>query len=195
MAKKENIVAAIKAHLRRPKRVLLSAHQQEMWKRIDHAWALLIDTKNVKTDVEKVDVLCYTHKVSTNMGYLYMAYAKELYGDIQEGNKSANRAIIYAYAVEAFKMAQQTRNAAAMAAAVGQMVKILGLDREEPDTPDFSNIQPPKIVAELPPEAQKHILILVQAGVVDLNKKIPIEDAEIITDESPTSTGKLPQAG
>jgi hypothetical protein len=167
--------------------VELTEDHKELWKRIDHAWALLVDTKNVKTDVEKTDVLCYTYKVALNTAYQYLQWAKELYGDIQDGNKSANRAIVFAYAQEAFKMGSMTRNAGAMSSAVAQMVKILGLDRDEPELPDFSKIKPPTIVLGLPEETQKQLLMLVQAGVVDLTKSAPAKDAEFIdiTDYSP----------
>jgi hypothetical protein len=193
MAKKR-VVEAIRAHLRRPKRVELTEDQKELWRRIDHAWALLVDTKNVKTDVEKTDVLCYTYKVALNTAYQYLQWAKELYGDFQEGNKSANRAIVFAYAQEAFRMGVMTRNAGAMASAVSQMTKILGLDRDEPDTPDFSQINPPTVILGLPEETQKQLLLLVQAGVVDLTKSRSAQDAEYI-DITDVNSGELSKPG
>lgn len=186
---KEKIVDAIRAHLRRPERVKLSADQQELWKRLDHAWALLTDTKKVRTDVEKVDILKYKYQVTTRMGYEYLAWAKDLYGDILEGNKTAQRAIVYGYAQETLKLAMITKNATAMNGAITNMIKILGLDQVEVDAPDFSNIQPPTVVLGLPKETQDNLLKLVSAGVVDLNGgEIKVKDAEFI-DITPTDQG------
>lgn len=189
---KQKITDVIRAHWRRPTRVQLTPDQQELLKRIDHAWALIADTKEIKTDVEKTDVLRYKYGVALNTAYQYLAWARELYGDIQEGNKSAHRAVIYAYAVEAFRMGVLTKNAAAMASAVAQMVKIMGLDRDEPEMPDFSKIKPPTIVLGLPEETQKQLLILVQAGVVDLTQKPAAKDAEYI---DITPAGELSKGG
>lgn len=175
---KDQVVEAIRKHLRRPTRVQLTDSQKKLWEKIDHAWALLSDTKVIRTDVEKVDVIRHVHKVSTRTAYLYLQYAKELYGDVLEGKKEAERAIVYNYAVEAFKLAMAKGKPEAMSSAVSNMVKILGLDRDTQDAPDFKDIQPPTISVALPEETQKSLLKLVNAGVVDLNKMMPVEDAE-----------------
>lgn len=167
-------VEAIRKHLRNP-RVKLTAEQETLWKRIDHAWALLVDTRQVRTDVEKVDALRHIYNVGKTTAYNYLGWAKDLYGDLQEGKKSAHRAIVYAYAQETFRKAMLTDNASAMAAIVGQMVKIFGLDRDEVDTPDFSNIEPPTVVLGLPEESKQQLLLLVQAGVIDLNNTRPTQ--------------------
>ena len=173
----KRVVEAIRAHMRNP-RNKLTKEQERLWKCIDHAWALLVDTKSMRTDVEKVDALRHLYNIGQRTAYEWLSWAKELYGDVMEGNKAAHRAIVYQYAQETFRKAALTNNAGAMASAVAQMVKILGLDREEPDTPDFGNIQPPPIILTLPAEAQKQLMILSNAGVIDLNSKPNVEDAE-----------------
>jgi hypothetical protein len=186
---KEKIVDAIRAHFRRPERVKLTDEQKELWKRIDHAWALLTDTKKLRTDVEKVDILKYKHQITTRMGYEYLSWAKDLYGDILEGNKTAQRAIVYGYAQETLKLAMITKNASAMNGAVANMIKILGLDQPESEAPDFSNIQPPTVVLGLPKETQEGLLKLVNAGVVDLTgAEMRVKDAEFI-DITPANPG------
>lgn len=99
--------------------------------------------------------------------------AISLFGDVQKAEKEGIRYIVYEYAVEVFRKAKQKDDFKAMARAVDTMAKIMGLDKESPDIPDFEKLKPSMIVVGLPEDQVKRLDTMLAAGAVNFSQKLP----------------------
>jgi len=96
-----------------------------------------------------------------------------LFGDVQKAQKEGIRWIVYEYAVKVYQKAAAAGDMAAMNKAVSQMVKVMGLDRDDPEVPDMEKMKPSLVVLGLPEEQISQMQLLLDGGTVNFSKAQP----------------------
>jgi hypothetical protein len=91
---------------------------------------------------EAVRMHCEIEKVSIAVAYRDRHNATVVFGDIGSSKKDAYRNILYEYAFSTYKAAKEEGNYKQMNAAIANMIKIKGLDKEEIDLPDPEKLKP-----------------------------------------------------
>lgn len=99
--------------------------------------------------------------------------AISLFGDVQKAEKEGIRYIVFEYAVETFRQAKKNKDYKAMSRAVDTMSKVMGLDKESPDLPDFEKLKPSIIVVGLPENQVQRLDTILSAGAVNFSKELP----------------------
>jgi len=119
------------------------------------AFTLMLDT-GLKTDLQVAKVLVSTFNINERTAYNDIAASRRLFGDARRGAKDAERYLASENAKELFgkawNMFMTTKKYEWFAAAVSQQklhMKINGLDKDDPDLPDPSKINPPVQVLQI----------------------------------------------
>lgn len=124
----------------------------------------------IKSQKYIVGSLMKNFNISQSMAYKVLKESKQIFADLVEINKAIERNLAIEMAKEAYRRAVLRDNTTDMINATKALIKAAGLDREDPDLPDFSKIQPSVIVPMLPEGMEDSILQMLQTGAVDLNK-------------------------
>lgn len=159
-------------------RVELTPKHQEILQRVKAAYALMIDPENPHTRSEAAAVLEEEFGISERTAYDAVRIALNLYGDVNAAEKKGLRNLVFEYAQTTWRQAKQKGNEKAMAAAVATMVKIHGLDKEDPEMPEFEKLEPSVVVLNLPEGSMELLQGLLKGGIVNLNTMADAEDAE-----------------
>ena len=119
------------------------------------AFTLMLDT-GLKTDLQVAKVLVSTFNINERTAYNDIAASRRLFGDARRAAKDAERYLASENAKELFgkawNMFMTTKKYEWFAAAVSQQklhMKINGLDKDDPDLPDPSKINPPVQVLQI----------------------------------------------
>lgn len=81
--------------------------------------------------------------LSRAQAYRDIRNAKNMFGDINTSSKEGDRYILYELAMKTFQIAAKNHDTAEMNRSIANMIKIKGLDKDDPDLPSFDKIQPP----------------------------------------------------
>lgn len=168
----------------------LTPHDEEVWERIS-----LLRSLFTKRAFSVQDALPYWQKTFPHLSvptfYRDVRDCLKLFGDIFRSQKEGQRYMMYELGMRIFQAAAKEGDHRAMASAHNNMIRLLGLDRDDPDMPDFSKLQPSLIVTLLPKGMEDKIDQLLAGGVVNMNDlpgPTPTEDAEY--EEIDSRTGK-----
>lgn len=119
------------------------------------AFTLMLDT-GLKTDLQVAKVLVATFNINERTAYNDIAASRRLFGDARRAAKDAERYLASENAKELFgkawNMFMATKKYEWFVAAVSQQklhMKINGLDKDDPDLPDPSKINPPTQVLQI----------------------------------------------
>jgi hypothetical protein len=124
----------------------------------------------IKSQKYIVGSLMKTFNITQSTAYKVLKEAKLIFADLVEINKAIERNLAIEMAKESYRRAVLRDNTSDMVNATKALIKAAGLDKEDPDLPDFSKIQPSVIVPMLPEGMEDSILEMLQGGAVDLNK-------------------------
>jgi len=175
---KQNDVAVLRAFYRNEVQEL-TPHQEVVRKRYLQVQSML--SKGSPT-FEIVSVLEKDYKVSSAQAYRDIRNATNLYGDLRKAEKEGIRWILYDMVMEDYQDARGEGDRKAANAAMKNLITIAGVDREDPELPDFGKLQPPPIVLLFSEEMERQIAATEGKGVVDLTElflqKNAVEDAE-----------------
>ena len=175
------VLTAIKDYYLSGETVTLTPAQEAVRDRMSFAYATLGKYKSI-TQVK--DLLVREKGVSEAQAYRDINASINLFGDILKSSKEGHRYIVYEYAQKAFRIALDKEDVKGMNAAVANMTKLMGLDKIDPDMPDFGKLKQSVYALVLAPESQKQIdgLISTAQGSLDLSTLIKpsISDAEIL---------------
>ncbi|MEL7118627.1 MAG: hypothetical protein AAFO07_04280 [Bacteroidota bacterium] len=108
--------------------------------------------------------------------------SKLVFADMVQINKAIERNLAVEMAKENYRIAKLRHSLKEMNRATMALIKAAGLDREDPDIPDFEKIQPSIIIASLPEDMEDAILSTLKQGAIDLNqlpKTIDITHEEV----------------
>lgn len=151
-------------------RAKLTAKQEEIRQRLVAAHGLLCrfhsPTRAIKKHKKRWDL-------SDVQAWRDVRQAISLFGDVQKAEKEGIRYIVFEYSIETFRQAKKAKDFKAMARAVDTMTKIMGLDKESPDLPDFEKLKPAMIVVGLPDDQVQRLDTILAAGAVDLSQGLP----------------------
>lgn len=158
-------------------KVVLSDKQHEIYVRIKTAWTLLVGGE-ARSEIE--NVLINTYEVSEAQAWRDIRDATRIFGEVQKADKEGMRHLILMKAEKAYRLAELNDDVKGMNEAIKNMVKITGLEREDPDLPDFAKLEAHNYIIVMPPEQQEALRkMLTQPGSVDLNTVSDIEYEEL----------------
>lgn len=127
---------------------------------------------NYKTPLQSAPLLMAKFGISRAQAYRDIRNSTNLFGDINNTRKEGSRNILYEYAMKALQQASRDGNTTEMNRAVSNMIKIKGLDREDPNIPDFSRLEPTIQVIQLNPEFLEKYGHLIDAKVLSKMKTV-----------------------
>lgn len=171
----------------------LTEHQKEKLQQVRCAHALLLEARPVAKVTKKLMARFGLSRVSA---WRVIRMTEALFGAARKANKDYKRIIAENMAMEAYRMAKKKGNHRDMNAAIANYIKLNGLDREDPDLPDFSKLQPSLNIVVVNPEIEEGVLLMLGKGPVDiseLRRQAATEDIAPL-EEIPTD-GKAEDAG
>lgn len=163
---KVNDVAAIRAFYRNEVEVL-TAHQEDVRKRLLLVQSLMLEGRQT---FEIISILEKDFHISNAQAFRDLKNATGIYGDMRKAEKEGIRWMLYDMAMQDYNKYKEDDNWKAAALARKDLIAIAGVDREDPDTPDFSKLQPPPIVLLFSEEMERQIERTKGEGVVDLTE-------------------------
>ncbi len=113
-------------------KIILSHKDQEIRDRWEAAFSLLV---NYHSTENAIPVLKTKYEISRAQAYRDIINAKRLFGDITQSSKEADRYILFELSMKTFQLAakQSPPHIEGMNRAIANMIKLKGLDRDEPD--------------------------------------------------------------
>ena len=181
--KKTDIQAILDYYLDKHGDIELTNHQEDVRVRLSTAYTMLV---NYNSEHQIMPILQKHFHISEAQARRDIKNAVFIFGDITKTSKEGQRNIVYEYAVKAYQVAYSKRDSKAMSMAVGNMIKLRRLDRDDPDMPDFQRLQPNVYPIILAPEVEPVMKkLLAQPGAMNLSKLMNTDaiEAEIIEDE------------
>jgi len=156
--------------------VVLTDKQSEIFERIKLAWSLLsekhLSRQQAATQVSK------TYNISEIQGHNDVRDALNLFGEATRAQKEGLRFVTYEAIMKTFQLAYKAEDYRTMADATKNMIKVLGLDKDDPDAPDFARLEQHIYIMQIDADVKDKLMEMVRRhGTTDLNK---IEDAEFI---------------
>ncbi|PXX96905.1 hypothetical protein DF185_19895 [Marinifilum breve] len=110
-------------------RLVLSHKDQELKERWEAAFSLLC---NYHSNEQSLPILMQRFGISRAAAYRDIANAKQLFGDITQSNKEADRYILNELAMKTFRMAVDNHDVEGMNRAISNMIKLKRLDQNDP---------------------------------------------------------------
>jgi hypothetical protein len=141
----------------------LSEKQEGIRQRWTAAFTLLCSYHSIQ---QAIPVHRKTFDVSEGQAYRDMKEALQLFGDVMKTEKEGYRQVVYEYAIKTFQLAAKNGDYKAMNQAVTNMMKLQGLDREDPDLPDFEKMKPSINIITIPDAIKKLLEVKLNRGPV-----------------------------
>lgn len=160
--------------------VELTPAQEEYRQRLSSAHALLLKKsqrhKVIKTQMKLFGISEKTANTDINN-------AIRLWGNINRADKEGMRYLLYEKAMRIFSIAEKSQDLGAMTATLTLSMKLLGLDRDEPEMPDFAKLSGHTYQIVIPEKVEKQITKMLGGGVLNLSDMPEtFQEAEIIED-------------
>lgn len=151
----------------RDESVVLSDKEKEVLSRWETAFTFM---RKHRTVSQTVDLLMrFFPDISKVTAYRDVVNAQRLFGSVMESNKEGLRHLLTEFCMDLIARAKKNGDMKAENAAIANMIKINGLDREDPDLPDFSKLQPHQYNIQLPPEVLELLLNIVKSGKINIS--------------------------
>lgn len=128
----------IYAHYVYPEEIQLTEKEHEQKERWSFAWTQLLNERITGTVVE---MIVNRYDVSIAQAYRDIKSAKKLFGDVNESSKQAERNFLSELALITFQKAAQAGNYNQMNKAIANLIKLKGLDQDEPDNYDEDSMK------------------------------------------------------
>jgi hypothetical protein len=125
----------------------LSEEETQILHRWEAAHSLLV-SKN-ETDANVAKFLMKLFDISNFTAYKDIRNAKMLFGDVNKASTEGLRYIVSQWCIDMYRMAHIAKDFDAMSNAMGKLIKANNLDRQDPNLPDLTKIQPPIQVLSL----------------------------------------------
>ena len=125
----------------------LSEEETNILHRWETAHSLFV-SKN-ETDANAARILMKMYNISNFTAYKDIRNAKMLFGDVNKASTEGLRYIVSQWCIDMYRMAYIAKDFDAMSNALGKLIKANCLDRQDPNLPDITKIQPPVQVLSL----------------------------------------------
>jgi len=119
----------------------LSKEDIRIKERLQTAHSLILS--DYENDRNVCSILMERFSISQRQAYIDILNAKNLFGELRNPSKDALRYIVTQMAMDMAKIAKKTGNLKALEKSIERITKANMLDKEDPDMPDASKIQPP----------------------------------------------------
>jgi len=138
-----------------------------------------------------IDALIGERNLSYNAAYRLIKDTEELYGAQAEVDKRMKRMIASEMAQRAYELAEEKGKPRDMVSATNAFTRAWGLDRDDPDLPDFGKLDTPANILVLDTAVAERLKALPAGGSVDLNNLLDeiVEDVEYEEPESGAESG------
>ena len=160
----------ITQHLSNPERYPLTDKQQELFERVKAAWGYLTD-KGLSRE-QTARKVAEQFGVSVETARKNVTATISIYGLNSRAEKEGMRMIVYEMISKTFQLAAKREDLKTMAACQKNLIKVFGLDRDDPDTPNFEKLeQNNNYIINVPADQMAHLYNMLSApGSIDLNK-------------------------
>ncbi len=165
--------------------IRLTPKEEEVRLRWEAAFSILC---NFHSTEQTVQVLMSKFSYSRAQAYRDVQNSTRLFGDVSKSSKEGVRNILYEYAMRVFQLAASAKppDLDQMNKAMANMIKIKGLDREDPEIPSFESLQQhnynivvdPKSIGL--PEIQNLQQVIEEFKKKKRKKDILIHDADVV---------------
>jgi hypothetical protein len=147
----------------------LSEKEEKIRERWDAAWTLLL---NYHSQEQAANILKTKYGYSRATAHRDVQNSIKLFGNAGKSNKEGIRHILYEYSMKVFQLAASMKppNLAEMNKAIKNMMDISGLLENDPDLPNFQDLEPHNYELNLPADLVKTLTILVQSGAINLSE-------------------------
>lgn len=133
----------------------LTPKQRERMERMQSAFTYMLDG-GLRTDRDVARMLCKRYGLGESQAYIDIASAREVFGDARKSSKDAERYVASENAKKQFEYAMNKYKETGLKYwiefAIEQQkihLKVNALEKDDPDLPDPSKIQPPVQVLQL----------------------------------------------
>lgn len=124
------------------KGIELSKKQNELLRRYQKAYAMLLKYKSKKVVADMLSKLDDWNSVHTAYNDLRMCEA--IFGNLNDSSKSMKRQIATEMSLEVFNIAKANKDLDQMNKAIKNYIVANGLNKDEIDLPDFENLEIPQ---------------------------------------------------
>jgi len=147
-SKRETTLDKLRAYYRASEDVpvLLTRHQQQVLKRLEAAWGLLLDAKTSEKAAKK---LMENFKISRPQAYRDLRDCKQLFGDVVESSRKADRYLLKEMGLETYGKAKKAGELGEMNKALSNLIKITGIEKADPNIPDAEAFEASNYVLEV----------------------------------------------
>jgi len=163
--------------------VELTPHQEEKKARYLTVFSLL---RKGKVNVQIVKYLMKVFDISEVRAYADIKESIKVYADLRKAEKEGMRWILLDRAEATYQRAVKAGNLKQQNAALANQIKITGVDREDPELPDFDKLKPGIVIVAIPQELEENISAALKGGAVNLNNFQPPQPIEDIDHEEVT---------
>lgn len=140
--------------------VVLSKHNQEVLKRLEAAWSLVLGKKPQEKIVTKLMGL---FELSRAQAYRDIEDCKILFGDVVKSNREADRYLLREMALETYSLSKKAGELKEMNKAVEALIKITGVQKDDANIPDAEAFLPSNYVLELKNNTGKDLTLNLEA--------------------------------
>jgi acyl-CoA-binding protein len=127
-------------------KVVLSQHQLDVLERLEHAWSLTLEAR---TNEDAAKKLMRRFSISRAQAYRDLTDSKQLFGDATKSSKEADRYLLKEMGLDTFRKARKAGELDQMNKALANLVKITGIEKDDPNIPDAQAYMPSNYVLEL----------------------------------------------
>lgn len=165
---RQTALEAIRQHYLSDKEEKLTEKEAEIHARLKAAHALLCNYHSIE---QALPIHRAEFGVSEPTAYRDFKDALRLFGDIKKSEKEGYRYILYEMMMKTFQLAAKNGDYKTMSDTTGKMAKLMGLDRDEPDMPDFEKLEP-NVYPIVMDEATKALFLALASrpGTVDISE-------------------------
>ncbi len=162
----------------------LTEKEEEQRVRWETAHSLIM---NYHSTEQAMNVMHSKYGYSRATAYRDIKNAIKLFGDVAKASKEGRRHILYEYSMKVFQLAANMKppNLAEMNKAIKNMMDISGLLENDPDLPNFQDLEPHQYKLMLPAQLLNDLQEFVLSGAINLsdvrekNKTIDVTHTEV----------------
>lgn len=148
------------------KAVQLTAKEEEIHQRWVACFSLLCQ---FHSPLQVVNVLKQRFQISEAQAYRDIRDSADIFGDVITTNKEAYRHILFEFAMKVFQLSATKNDLAEMNRSLITMMKLRGLDKDDPDIPDFAALQSNTYNIVLESSQQQQLSNFLAKGVVNID--------------------------
>jgi len=178
-----NVIGAIKRYFYSPNKIILSETEEIILRRLKAIWHNSCDGKSTSTIIE---LHTEAFDIEERQAYNDLRDAHDLFGDPRNINKHADAAIAKEMSRKLYSKSLEGGDYKAAGSALANFIKASGVDRNDPDIPDYSKIKQPDIHIHLP-EGQLDIIdqLIAQNPSINLSTYAQKQAEDIQYEEDP----------